>query len=83
MQSFTGQLDDREFASLVNFVRGQFGSGSTNATEHDVASLRRGGTAPILPLLIAGWIAAAILIAGAAVLLICLARCRRRLRHAG
>ena len=62
MPSFADVLNDSATAALVNYVRRQFGNGSTNVTAEDVAHLRKGGAANITPLLVGTGAAAAVII---------------------
>ena len=62
MPSFADALDDRATATLVNYVREQFGNGSTDVTAEDVGRLRKGGAANITPLLVGTGAAAAVII---------------------
>ncbi len=80
MQGFAGLLDDQQIATLVNYVRRQFGNGSTNVTADDAGALRRGGAANITPLLIGGAIAAAVILVIVAAVILYLIR-RRRLHR--
>jgi mono/diheme cytochrome c family protein len=64
MPGFADQLDDGATATLVNYVRRQFGNGSTGVTPGEVAHLREGGAASITPLLAGVGIAAALVLLG-------------------
>ena len=77
MPGFAGALDDRATATLVNYVRRQFGNGSTNVTAEDVGHLRKGGAANITPLLVGTGVAAAVIIIVVIAVIVYLFRRRR------
>ena len=78
MPSFADVLNDSATAALVNYVRRQFGNGSTNVTAEDVAHLRKGGAANITPLLVGTGAAAAVIIFVIAVIVYLFRRRRPR-----
>jgi len=77
MPSFADALDDRATATLVNYVREQFGNGSTDVTAEDVGRLRKGGAANITPLLVGTGVAAAVIIIVVIAVIVYLFRRRR------
>ena len=48
MPALGADLDDRQIAAIVNYSLQRFGNPALSVTESDVATLRRGGDAPLL-----------------------------------